>query len=172
MNDSVAMGRFEPLEDTGRDFDGASQRQESMGIELIPEGASVEILHRHEVPVSVGSHLIDRDDIRVGQGSCRFDFALKSFDPFVSLLGRASARDRQFLERDSAVHQGIVRLVNDVVRARDLPDDLIFAQSRRGAIHGAVRSYRPGEEPVRFIARSFSRSNFRLRAIEVPGRIA
>src|SRR5262249_27777134 len=77
-------------------------------------------------------HFIDGDDIRVREAARGLRLAVEPLDPLPPRRALEVGRHRQLLQGDAPAHDGIARLVDNVIAARDLPDDLIAAERVAG----------------------------------------
>jgi len=110
------------------------------GVELVSKGVAIEVLHDEVVPATFLANLVDRDDIWMCKRPRCLGLTEEALQTLIFLLVSRTGGNGQLLEGDTTVHQGIISLVNNVVRPGDLSDDLVFAECGRRAAHsGAVQ---------------------------------
>ena len=139
VDDALRVGVGEPREHGPGDLHRARGLQLALAVDLGAQGASVEVLHRHEQASGVLLDVVHRHDVGVVQPSRRLGLALEPAHPVLRLLGGRAARHVQLLDRDATGHLRVVPLVDDVVRAGDLADDLVLAEGAgRGGAHAGL----------------------------------
>ena len=134
MNDALFVGMFQAFEDLSRIFNGFVHGKKTLRIDFISQGVAIEVFHGHEEPVPFLTEFVDGHDVGVVEGASGLSFALEAIDTIFSLLRRRSAGHCQFFDGHPAIHQRVIRFVNNIVRTRNFPDDLVFAKGGWGTI--------------------------------------
>ncbi len=144
VDDPAPVGEGEAFQHLLRQVHRVLRLHCPAGINQVPEGLPLQVLHRDEVAAAgILPNLVNRDDVRVLQRTRRAGLAQKPLEPLLPLGIGGAGHHRQFLDGHTTIHGGVVRFVNDIVRARDFPDDLVLTNRRgRALAHWGLYSKR------------------------------
>ena len=100
--------------------------ERATGLERISQGGTLEILHRDKVAAIYFAEVEHADDVRMAQLARCSRLPIESFDSLAAGLPGQVCGKIQLLDGNAPPHGRIDRLVDDIVRPRDLADDLVF----------------------------------------------